>query len=55
MKRINKTWWKGNDGYYKEVDKRVWEGPFETMHQERVVELDEVVALKPVGTLKEEE
>ena len=55
MKRIDNIWWKGNDGYYKEVDKRVWEGPFESMQQQRVVTLDEVVELKPIETLKEEE
>lgn len=50
MKRINKTWWKGADGYYKEVSKMMFEGPMQSMDepQERIVKLDEVVELKPV-------
>lgn len=55
MKRINDTWWKDHDGYYKEVSKRVWEGPFESMDDSRfddlstlkIVAIDEVVHLKP--------
>lgn len=53
MKRINKTWWKGHDGYYKEVAKHTWEGPFDSMQEpsveEKVVTLDEPVSLKPAN------
>lgn len=50
MKRINNEWWRGHDGYYKEVSKRVWEGPYDEMTETkdlRIVAIDDVVHLKP--------
>jgi len=40
MKRLNKVWWKGNDGYYKEIKPRMWEGPFEEYVEETVTDSD---------------
>lgn len=34
MKRVNKEWWKGVDGYYYEKAKHTYEGPFAEMQQE---------------------
>jgi len=31
MKRISQQWWKGEDGYYLEVAKKQFKGPFEHM------------------------
>lgn len=28
MKRIDNVWWRGNDGYYKEIEPGKYEGPF---------------------------
>ena len=33
MKRIDRQWWKGNDGYYYEVANKIWEGPYPTMQR----------------------
>jgi len=45
MKRIDNVWWKDATGYYKEVGKKVFEGPFETM--EDTVKDSGEVELKP--------
>ena len=60
MKRINKDWWKGSDGYYLEVSRNVYEGPFDEMNasednwtysnedfEENIVEVSEEIVLKP--------
>jgi hypothetical protein len=39
MKRINSEWWKGNDGYYKQVSPAVYEGPFDTMEDKDPINL----------------
>lgn len=39
MKRIDKEWWKGADGYYYEVSKGIYEGPYET--QQRAPDMDD--------------
>lgn len=31
MKRIDQTWWKDATGYYKQISKGIFEGPFDTM------------------------
>jgi len=45
VKRINKEWWSGKDGYYKETAKHTYEGPFETMDtkEEPIVDSGEIV------------
>lgn len=47
MKRINKQWWSGKDGYYKETAKHTYEGPFETMDtkEEPIVDSGEILAV----------
>jgi hypothetical protein len=41
MKRIDDVWWRDATGYYKQVSKGVFEGPFDTMSN-NVVDSGEV-------------
>lgn len=43
MKRIDNTWWRGSDGFYKEIRKGVYEGPFANTDEEPVVGEDSTV------------
>ena len=58
MKRINNQWWRGADGYYQEIRKGVYEGPFEDMQKQPATGDDStvidsgIVVVKPVDRLK---
>lgn len=43
MKRINNTWWRGDDGFYKEISRGQYEGPFANMDEDPVVGEDSTV------------
>lgn len=51
MKRIDQTWWKGSDGYYREVARHTYEGPFPTMDEPQSTESN-TVECGPVELVK---
>jgi hypothetical protein len=57
MKRINKEWWKGADGFYKETGKRIFKGPYESMDvkEEPIVDSGEIVVEPSKKVLDNEE